>query len=224
MQTLARLFGRSPFAPLQAHMDKVMDCVHALVEMFDLLQKGHHDEMEQIAARISKMEHDADLAKNDIRNHLPSNLFLPINRSALLELLSLQDSIADRAEDIAILMTLKALPVSQELSPLLQAFIKKNLQAVERAAEIISEMDKLLESSFGGSEANKVMEMVDQVALFEHECDVQQRGLLKHFFSVQDNTDVQTFFLWMRVIQELGSLADEAEKLANRVRMLLEVK
>lgn len=224
MQTLARLFGRSPFAPLQTHMDKVAACVREIVALFEALEKKDYALVETIAAKISKLEHDADLTKNDIRNNLPTGLFLPIARASILEILSLQDNIADRAEDTAVLLTFRNLEIAPAISELFHVFLQKNLETFEGVYKIIKEMGQLLETSFGGSEAEKVSRMVEEVAYKEHESDVLQQSLLKKFFLNVDNLPAPSFFLWMKVIHELASISDEAEKLANRVRMTLEVK
>lgn len=224
MQTLARLFGRSPFAPLQTHMDKVAICVHQIKPLFEALAKKDYALVAEIAKKISKLEHDADLTKNEIRNNLPTGLFLPIAKGSLLEILSLQDNIADRMEDTAVLLTFRDLEILPQFAELLQTFMEKNLETFEAAYNIIKEMGQLLESSFGGQEAEKVCAMVDDVAFKEHECDVLQRELMKILFQECDTTSAPLFFLWMKVIQELASLSDESEKLANRVRMTLEVK
>src|SRR5687767_1267704 len=109
MYTILSLFARSPFAPLQSHMEKVSVCVHKVVDLFNALQNHNFQEVEKIVLEISELEHQADLTKNDIRNHLHKNIYLPIDRANLLEILSIQDSIADAAEDIAVLVTLKQL-------------------------------------------------------------------------------------------------------------------
>jgi len=57
-------------------MDRVAACVRQLVPLFEALAAKDYPRVEAIAAEISKLEHDADLTKNDIRNHLPSGLFL----------------------------------------------------------------------------------------------------------------------------------------------------
>ncbi|MCH9608631.1 MAG: hypothetical protein S4CHLAM45_12120 [Chlamydiales bacterium] len=224
MQTLARLFGRSPFIPLQAHMEKVADCVRECVPLFDALKNKDYERILQLSEKISKLEHDADLVKNDIRNNLPTGLFLPVARGTLLEILTLQDSLADRVEDLGILLTLRPLEILPSFASEFDLFLKKNLEAFEEVLRINSEMGALLESSFGGSEATKVEEIVEKVAFLEHESDLLQRLLLKKIFSECDDLPPQSFFLWMKVIQEFASLSDESEKLANRVRMILEVK
>ena len=224
MQTLARLFGRSPFAPLQTHMDRVAACVQQLVPLFEALAQQDYPRVEAISKEISKLEHDADLTKNDIRNHLPSGLFLPIAKASLLEILSLQDNIADCAEDVAVLLTFSNLEILPLFATEFQAFLQKNLETFEKGYAIIKEMGELLESSFGGTEAAKVSRMVEEVAFKEHEADLLQATLLKKMFQQSGSMSTPTFFLWMKVIEELASLSDESEKLANRVRMTLEVK
>src|SRR5579872_4785278 len=101
MLTIAKLFGKSPFAPLQTHIDKVASCVGELPALFKVMLDQNAKEIDRLCLRISRLEHEADLAKNDIRNHLPRSLFLPLDRETLLEILDLQDAIADQAEKIA---------------------------------------------------------------------------------------------------------------------------
>lgn len=224
MQTLARLFGRSPFAPLQTHMDKVAACVQQISPLFIALTKREYGTVARLAEKISQLEHEADLTKNEIRNHLPPGLFLPISRGSLLEILSIQDHIADRMEDVAVLLTFRELEILPLFAQEFELFLKKSLEAYEIGYKIIKEMGQLLESSFGGQEAEKVHKMVEEIAVKEEECDQIQRLLLKKLFQQCDTMASPLFFLWMKVIEALAALANESEKLANRVRMTLEVK
>jgi len=224
MLTILNLFGRSPFAPLQTHMERIASCVHCLPDFFNAMLKTDYTQMETIAQEISKLEHKADLTKNDIRNHLPKSLFLPIDRHHLLEILTLQDSIADRAEDVAVLATLKHLKIEDFFRAPFFEFLNKNIEAFDEAHLIINEMHDLLESSFGGSEAEKVCEMVDRVAFKEHEADLIQRQLLKALFSAEDRMPYTTFHLWQKIIEGLGDLSNLSEKLGWRVRRTLELK
>lgn len=224
MQTLARLFGRSPFAPLQAHMDKVAECVKMMVPLFEALDKRDYQLIAVTADRISHLEHEADLARNDIRNHLSTSLFLPIDRTSILEVLTLQDTFANQVKDIGILLTLQPLVILPEMVPSFWPLVHKNREAFEAAHAIIKEMGGLLESSFGGLEAERVQKMVESVGIKEHEADLLQRALLQAIFGLPEAMDAPTLFLWMRVIQELAHISDESEHLANRIRMMLEVK
>ncbi|NOX37574.1 MAG: TIGR00153 family protein [Calditrichaeota bacterium] len=224
MRSILSLFARSPFSPLQTHMSRVAECVQKLEDLFQAYSQGDYQRIEQLVEEISELEHMADLTKNEIRNSLPKGIFLAINRADLLEILALQDTIADKAEDIGVLMSLKRLEPLPDMQEDLKKFLDKNVEAVNKAHAIIRQMDELLESSFGGPEAEKVKEMVDEVAFMEHEADVLQRNLLKKIFSMEDNLPFSSFYLWISILQTVASLANLAEKLGNRIRMLLDIK
>lgn len=224
LSTILSLFARSPFAPLESHMERVSQCVDKLTELFQAIESGNIETQEQIVQSISELEHYADMTKNEIRNHLPKGLFMPIDRSQLLEILTLQDSIADTAQDIAILTTMKPVHFLPEFKAKFFEFLDKNLEAFRHSHLIIREIHELLESSFGGVEAEKVRSMVHQVAYKEHEADLIQRELIKSFFACEDKMSYGTFMLWERIFENVGNVANIAEKLSNRVRMTLELK
>ena len=224
MSVFTNLFAKSPFSPLQSHMEKVWTCVQKVEDIYDAYSKGDHEGIEKLSDEISELEHSADLTKNEIRNHLPKGLFLAANRGDLLEILSLQDTIADTAEDIGILMTLKKLEPLEAIRDSLKAFLSKNIEAVRHAHHVVQEMDELLQSSFSGKEAEKVKVMVDEVAYMEHEADVMQRELLKQLYQLDDSLPYTSFTLWINILQAIAALGNLAEKLANRVRMLLDTK
>lgn len=224
MYTILKLFGQSPFVPLHAHMDKIAACVHKLPELFDAMQAGDHEKLKGIAEEISKLEHQADRTKNDIRNHLPKSLYLPIDRHQFLEILTLQDSIADAAEDIAVLTSLKEMKIHPSLRPIFEKFLIKNIETFDDARAIINELQELIESSFGGTEAEKVRSMVDTVAFKEHEVDLIQREFLKIIFGLENEMGYGTFYLWLRIAESLGNISNLSEKLAWRVRRTLELK
>ncbi|GJQ57217.1 MAG: TIGR00153 family protein [Candidatus Scalindua sp. AMX11] len=224
MRTLAKLFVKSPFAPLQKHMQDVNLCVEKLKEIFQALAKDDTKAVSRIAKEVSKLEAKADVTKNELRNHLPSNLFMPISKGALLEILSLQDDIADDCEDIAVLMTLRKLTLKEVLKEDFETFFKKNLETFELTKVIIEEFDNLLETSFTGREAEKVKTMVQTVALKEHESDLSQRKLLKNMFRNEELFTHGEFQLWLLIFKEIRTLSNTSEKLAHRIRNLLDLE
>lgn len=224
MLSIAKLFSKSPFSLLQIHMDKVACCVGQLPALFEALISQNMCEIEKIGERISRLEHEADLTKNDIRNDLlPKSLFLPVDRGALLDILSLQDALADQAEEIAKHAAMRKLPFAQVQSDFL-SLCEKNIEAFWLARKVMKELEELLESSFGGIEAQKVKGMIDQIAFCEYEMNLVRNQLIKKFYHLGDEMPHPVFHLSIRLIEEIGSLAFVSEKLGNRVRMLLELK
>lgn len=224
MLTLSNLFGKSPFAPLLTHMELVTKCVHKIPELFEALEKEDLEKTTEIANHISKLEHQADLTKNDIRNHLPKTLFLAIDRTSLLEILSIQDGIADVAEDISRVVSLKPIKILPELKPSFDSYVNINLEAFDHCHQIVKELHDLLESSFGGIEAEKVRSMVKTIAVKEHEADLMQHELLKMLIASEDQISYGTFFIWQSAFSLIGNISDLSEKLANRIRMTLDLK
>ncbi len=224
MRTLAKLFAKSPFAPLQKHMQDVNECVKKVKEIFEALEENDSKSVSRISIEISKLEAIADTTKNELRNHLPGGLFMPVSKAALLEILSLQDDIADDCEDIGILLTLKDLTLKDIFKDDFKSFLNKNFETYELIKEIIDEFDNLLETSFTGREAEKVRSMVSNVALKEHETDLTQRKLLKNIFSNEDQFTYAEFQLWLLILREIRTLSNTSEKLAHRIRNLLDLE
>lgn len=224
MLTIARLFGKSPFATLLTHVNKVATCMEKLSKLFEIFPKMEVEKIERLSAEISNLEHEADLTKNDIRNHLPKNIFMPIDRGHFLAILSIQDSVADQAEKIAMLFTMRPLDLCVDVKIDFQALYKKNVDVFWDAKKVIAEIDELLESSFGGIEAEKVKSMVEQIAYKQHECSKLQEKLLRQLYTEGNTLSAALFFLHLKLIEEIGSISYISERLANRIRMVLETK
>jgi uncharacterized protein len=222
MRNIINVFGRSPFVPLQMHMEKVVECIEQVPIILEAYRQEDSKKVESLANQISKLEHNADQIKHDIRNNLPRGLFMPVDRSKLLKILSLQDGIANRAENMAVLLTFKQVKRFDGFDAVFDIFVEKCLETFGLARNIIELLDELLETGFGGTEAIKVHELIDKVSLKEHEADVSQRELLRLLLSYEDTMSYGDFFLWTRVIQQISGIADRADNLAATVRNTLE--
>ncbi len=221
MSILTKIFAKSPFEPLYQHMLKVNECVTLVKPLMDALLANNQDEVEVIAKRIFKAEHDADMVKKEIRNNLPKGIFLPVNRGDILNYLREQDKMADSAEDLAVLVTLRKMAVPEELRENLQILVEKVLLTCETAMHISSEIKLLAETSFGGVEAQKVMDAIEELKLDEFEADKAQMKLAKKMFSIEAQLDPVSIMMWMNIFKELGSLANHAENLGDNLRMML---
>ena len=100
MRAILSLFAKSPFEPMKAHMEKAHECAKRIEPLFAAVLSKDQEAVKKIADEISRLESEADEIKHDIRNHLPKSLFLPIDRRDLLEILHIQDAIADIAQAI----------------------------------------------------------------------------------------------------------------------------
>ena len=205
-------------------MEHVGACVEKTVEMFTAFIRGDHAQVEKLAAVISQLEHEADQVKHDIQDHLPKGLFLPVDRARILEILSTQDNIADKCENMAVQVTLKKLQMFDGLREDFQKFLEKNVEAFGIARSVIEQLNELVQVGFGGAEAEKVNKMVMDVSYKEHEADLLQRSLLKRLYAHDEHMSMSAFYLWSQIIRQVAELSNLSERLANRVRVTLELK
>ena len=221
---LGKLFGWSSFRLLQQHMGQVAKCIAKMCEALDAFERESWAEVESAAEEISQLEHEADKIKDEIRSNLTRRLFLPIDRGRVLEILALQDSLADCAEDVAVLLTFKRLKILPDVADRFREFRDLNINAVNLVARIINQLDELVEAGFGGTIADKIRTMVRDVAYAEHQVDLIQRELLKDLFAHEKELSPGDLYLWMQLIHELASLSNGSENLANRTMSTLESK
>ena len=219
--TILNLFGKSPFKPLQEHLEKVKECLEQIQPLFDSLYKQDSKEFKTITKKIMKLEHQADKIKDKIRDNLPKNLFLAVNRRDLMNLLSAQDSVSDAIEDLAVVLNLREMTVPEELKPLLDNLVKKVVQVGNLSVEVILELNNLLEASFSGPEAEKVIKMVGEVSTMEWEADKIQYKLAQTLFKMEKELDPVSIFMWMKIFQTLSEIADASEKVTKLLRLFL---
>ena len=219
--TILNLFGKSPFKPLQEHLEKVKECLEQIQPLFDSLYKQDSKEFKVISKKIMKLEHKADKIKDKIRDNLPKNIFLAVDRRDLMNLLSAQDSVCDAVEDLAVVLNLREMTVPEKLKPLLNDLVEKVVQVGNLSVEVILELNNLLEASFSGPEAEKVIKMVGDVSTLEWEADKIQYKLAQMLFKMEKELDPVSIFMWMKIFQTLSEIADASEKVTKLLRLFL---
>ncbi len=218
---LAALFKRSPFKAMQEHMRCAVECARLVPPLFEALIAGDQDEVEVIKERIYVAEAQADQIKNRLRTHLPRSLFMPVDRRDLLEVLQMQDAIADTAQDIAALLVERPMTVPEPMQQPLMALTARCVDACEQSARVIEELDELLEMGFRGREAVQVEAMVDELGQIEDEADELELRLIRILFRHEEEIGPVSVMMWYRLIEWTGDLADYAEKVGDRLRLLI---
>ena len=215
------LFARSPFKPMQEHMHVVLDCVREVRPLFEALCADDQQEVERRQRRIDELEGQADRLKNDLRAHLPKRLLLPVDRRDLLEVLDLQDSIADTAQDIAELLVQRRMQVPESMQRQLVDYAVAVERACEQGGAVIDTLDELVEIGFRGREAERVERMIDELGSLEGKTDTLEAELVQELFRLEESLPPVTVVFWYQLIQWIGDLADCAEKAGNRIRLLI---
>lgn len=215
------MFGRSPLRPLQQHMDKAHACVKAILPFFDSVLKQDWETAETQQATVAQLERDADDMKKDLRLHLPKGLFLPVPRTDILELLSVQDRIANRAKDISGLILGRRMVIPENISQDYMTFLKRCIDASKQARKAINELDELLETGFRGNEVKLVEEMIVKLDEIEHDTDEMQVAVRRQVFAMEKELPpIEAMFLY-KIIEWTGDLADRAQTIGGHLQLLL---
>ena len=218
---ISALFGPSPIRPIQEHMAKAQSCIALLGDFLEASFSKKWKEAEEIQQAIHKKENEADTLKREIRTHLPRSLWLPVARNDLLEMLHIQDHLANRARDIAGIMLGRKIEIPEELVECVRDYYQKNLNTSAQALKAINELDELLETGFRGKEATLVEELVVELDELEHQSDVSQIKLRAMLFQMEDSLPpVHVIFLY-KIIDRLGELADISQKIGSRLLLLI---
>jgi len=170
---------------------------------------------------IVSLEKDADKLKREIRVHLPRGLFMPVERTDILELVSQQDKIANKAKDISGRVLGRELEIPQPIQQDFHTYVRRCIDATAMACDVINELEELLETGFRGREVNLVIKMVEKLDEIEHDTDEMQIKLRKQVRIVeQDMNPVDVIFLY-RTLEWLGDLADVALRVGSRLEIIL---
>ena len=171
-------------------------------------------------AAIDDLEHEADSIKNEIRNNLPRRLMLALERRDMLEILDSQDSIADVTQDIAELVDQRGMVLPPPLVEPMTALAARVVAACDQGQKVINELDELVETGFSPRETARVETMISELGRIETETDELQDRACRVLFGLEDELGVATVY-WHQIILWIADLADYAERVGNRLRLLI---
>ena len=220
MAWIDKLVSRSPIKPMQQHMSVAVLCAREILPLLDAMAAGSIDGIRDRRAEIDRLEHEADQIKHEIRSHTPKRFMMALDRRTILEILDYQDSIADITQDIAELADQRNMHLPEVMKEPVVSLASSVVAACEQGQRIIDELDELVETGFGDAEVRRVDEMILELGRLETETDRQLDAAARKLFSIEDELGVATIF-WHQVLRQIATLADLAERVGNRLRLLM---
>ncbi len=214
---------KSPFQGLWEHANKVRECLVALQETAAAFVAGRHDEVPALAAKVSALELEADEIKSNIRNHLPGNVRMSVDKALFLQLLSDQDNILDGAEDAAIWMSMRSTQLDPEVGSLLQQLMDKVSETIEAYERAVANTHDLVETGFVRREREEEKVLVHRVHELEHETDVISRQLSALLLEpkIEKKLGPIAVYHLLKLTLQISKIADHAENAGDRLRAML---
>jgi len=218
---LANIFGKSPVKPLEKHVNISYRCTRELIKFFAAVVAEDWDAVNISRDKISALEHEADDLKKKIRLQLPKSLFMPVPREDLLELLLVQDKMANRTKDVSGIVLGRKMKIPAAIAGDFLKFVSRNVDAAKQARKSVRELDELFTSGFRGAEVSLVESLIEELDQIETDTDDRQADLRGALFEIENELQpVDVMFLY-RVIELTGEIADMAERVGRRLELLL---
>ena len=218
---IASLFGKSPITPLQKHMKQVHSCLKDFAVFANAANAQDWEKAEIVCISINNKEEKADKLKKKLRMNLPSTFMMPFSRRDLLDVLLIQDSIANITKDLAGLMMTRHMVFPKEIA---DDFIKLAglcIKTSGAALMAINELDELLETAFSSRNRKIVGKMIKTVNELEHETDDAQNDIRNKLFVLESDLPPVDVMFYYRAIEWLGETADAAQKVGSRFEVML---
>ncbi len=206
----------SPYKILDEHFKRVCKATRKLDRMVRLYLEGDFSEAASLSVEISKLEHEADELKRNLRASLPKKIFMPIPKGDLLEILASNERIVDTCQDVAQILDMRKTRVPEELHPLFENFLGHIIEAVDSLRDMMNLLEKVLESTFAKVETSEVIALGHMVHEHEYKADSANKQLSKAIYALEGKESPMALFHMMRFSDVLDSVADHAENAALR--------
>ena len=212
---------KSPFGQLLEHMGKVKKCIEILEDGLIRYYEGDYKSFTDTSEKVSKIEHEADIIKGNLRNHLPSTIFMPVDKGKFMWALREQDKILDHAESLVSMMDMRHTKIPKELRKLFIEHVKivsKTVGAMELAVENIKD---LVETSFVKREREQTKEFIYKVHEWEWKADQKKFEMTKGIYKLEKKLDPMDVYHLLKIADWVDDIADHAENVADWLRAMI---
>jgi predicted phosphate transport protein (TIGR00153 family) len=217
-ETLRR---KTPFQQLLDHMGKVKECINLLGDGLVSYYKGDFKGIAALSLRVSELEHEADMIKRNLRNHLPNSLFMPVDKGKFMWALREQDAILDHAENLAMMLDMRHTRVPKELQPLFIEHSKKVMKTVEAMEKAVENIRDLVETSFVKREREQTKKMVRLVHQCEWEADQVKYNINRGIYKLEKKLEPMDVYHLLKIADWVDDIADHAENVADWLRAMI---
>ena len=218
--SVADVVSSSPLALIETHANACLDCVKKLNDYFEAAQAGKWQRAEKIQGEIVKLEAIADGLKMDVRVNLPKGLWMSVSRADLLELVRVQDKMANETKDIVGLSLGRHMAFPNKLDEQLFSYIATVTEAVEKAVELVAATRQLSRTAFGVQQVKAIAAKCVAVEHLERHSDEMQAPLRAMLRAQEDSiSPVDAIFLY-QLLSKIGEIANHAEKISHRAQII----
>ena len=220
MDRITDLIKKSPFVPIQKHMEKAQASADELLKFLEAATNMNWEKAAQSRQKIVDLEHKADSLKAEARGLVPKSIFLSVPREDVLELVKRADEIPNTVKNISGLMIGRKMEIPSQIILTFMKFATEAAGICHVAANATNQIDELFQFAFGGNAAEEMQKLIQDLDTLEDRCDETEIILRGELFAIEKNLPpVDVMFLYS-IINKIGELADRAEQVGHRISLI----
>lgn len=212
------LFRKSPFEDIKTHVDKVKECTWMFKRAIECYIDKACEEYEHLAKEVSRLEHEADAIKRNIRGHLPKGVIMSVDKFQLFMYLREQDRVLDAAEDALDWLTFRLTDIPKEIEKDLLSLVDKDIEAIELLGPMLDAASAYFRYN-DEKDREKVKELITEIRQKEHETDQIEKRMKKTIFNL--NIEPLSVYHLTNVLDKIGEIADHAENAGDMMRAMI---
>ena len=212
---------KSPFNQLLEHMGKVRECTDILGKGLVKYYEGEYKGFSDVAERVSKIEHEADIIKRNLRNHLPNSLFMPVDKGKFMWALREQDKVLDHAENLAKMLDMRHTKIPKELQDVFIDHVKIVMKTVEAMENAVENIKDLVETSFVKREREQTKKLVRKVHDYEWKADQKKYEMTRGIYKLEKKLKPMDVYHLLKIADWVDDIADHAENVADWLRSMI---
>ena len=212
---------KTPFIQLVNHMCKVSEGISILENGLINYYKGEYKGFSDITKKVSKIEHEADIIKGNILNHLPSSLLMPVDKGKFLWALREQDAILDHAENLSEMLDMRKTKIPKELQKVFIEHADLVMNTVKAMEAAVCNIRDLVETGFVKREREQTKEFIYKIHHLEYQADQKKYEMTKGIYKLEKKLDPMDVYHLLKITDWVDEIADHAENVADWLRSMI---
>jgi predicted phosphate transport protein (TIGR00153 family) len=212
---------KSPFGQLLEHMEKVRECIEILGDGLIKYYNGNYKSFSDLAKKVSEIEHEADMIKRNLRNHLPTSLFMPVDKGKFMWALREQDKILDHAENLVKMLDIRHTKIPKELQEVFISHLKLVMKTVDAMQDAVGNIRDLVETSFVKREREQTKKYIYKVHELEWKADQKKYEMTRGIYNLEKKLDPMDVYHLLKIADWVDDIADHAENVADWIRAMI---
>ena len=161
------------------------------------------------------------MIKRNLRNHLPTSLFMPVDKGKFMWALREQDKILDHAENLVRMLDMRRTKIPKELQEVFIEHAKLVMKTVEAMQDAVGNIRDLVKASFVKREREQTKKFIYNVHELEWKADQKKYEMTKGIYKLEKKLDPMDVYHLLKIADWIDDIADHAENVADWLRAMI---